>query len=82
MIIDLTILSSLAKKFNKKPLKWNKAFYTSSRRAKATYNLTYTPYILGPEYIIKVATTTDLAGFQMAQNWIEGIDAMVRKMAN
>jgi len=74
-IIDITILSSLRKKENKKPLKLNQAIYNS----KTTYQnkIQYIPYHLGPEYIFRTSTPPDDFYLNLQFKWFKSLDTVL-----
>lgn len=73
-IIDITILSSIAHKNHKKPLKLIKAIYTSD---DITTNIKHIPYFLGPMYVIRACTEPNEMSLLIANQWLTALDNLL-----
>lgn len=69
-IIDLTILSSIAYKNKRKPLKLIKAIYVSKDK---TDKISHIPFFLGPMYIVKTCIDPNDASYPIVCKWLTEI---------
>lgn len=75
-IIDITILSSLARKNKQKFPKFVKAIYSSQE--DYPYQLEYFPYSLGIEYLTRVTTEPSEIKLQAVFKWVKKMESVLR----
>jgi hypothetical protein len=76
LILDITILTSLALRNRHRTPKWAKAIYVSDQ--SSLYQLRHLPYFLGPEYIARVSAPLSEASVLLSIHWAQQIDDVLR----
>jgi hypothetical protein len=77
-IIDLTILSSLAHREKRSPLKMIQAIYCDD--VSTNNRIQHVPMLLGPMYQCKVVTEPNESQFHMQYQWIMKIDTLLESV--
>lgn len=76
-VIDLTILSHLANREKRKPLKLITGIFGSD--LPSGHQIHYFPYFLGPAYMLRVTTPPDPAAITLSHAWVLGIDKLLKE---
>jgi hypothetical protein len=76
IVVDLTILSLLASRENRKPLKLIHGIYSSD--ILSSHRIQHIPLFLGPAYWMRVTTPREPIGFDLSYRWLLKIDSVLK----